>query len=87
MALTEIEKINNKLDQVLDENRRILFYLNNDVNTGSKGLIQSVRDMGEDISKIKLKMAISGAKRAVWNTIFGVIGGSLAAIVKYIFFK
>lgn len=85
--MTEIEKINRKLDKVLDENRRILFYLYNDVNTDSKGLIQTVRDMGDDVAKIKKNMAVSAAKRAVWNTIFGAVGGGLLWLIERFFFK
>lgn len=81
---TEIDKINSKLDEVLQENKRILFYLYNDDRTNTKGLVQQVRDIADEVGKIKDKMMISAAKRAVWNTVFGAIGGGLLWLIKTI---
>lgn len=78
---TEIDKLNAKIDQVLRENQRILFYLDNDNKTDTKGIIQQVRDLCIDVKRIKDDMAISAAKRAAIGTMFGILGGGLSGII------
>lgn len=78
---TEIDKLNTKIDRVLQENQRILFYLYNDNQTDTKGIIQQVRDLCVDVKKIKDEMAISAARRAAIGTMFGAAGGILSGAV------
>lgn len=61
---------------------KILFYLYNDDKTGTKGIVQQVRDIRIDLDKVIENQKISMAKRAVWNTVFGAIGGGLIWLAK-----
>lgn len=83
---SEIERLSNKIDELSVEMKQILFYLYNDDKTGTKGIVQTVREMGNDIAKIKRDMLISKTKRATLNTVFGAVGGGLVWIIKHVFF-
>lgn len=69
MPHDEVKELTAKVD-------KILFYLYNDDKTDTKGLVQQVRDMRHDLDKVIVNQKISMAKRAVWNTVFGAIGGA-----------
>lgn len=77
----------NKEDVLAEKVDKILFYLYNDDKTGTKGIVQQVRDIRIDLDKVIENQKISMAKRAVWNTVFGAVGGGLILILKAIIGK
>ncbi len=77
---TEIEKINEKLDKIDDDNQNILRYLYNDDKTQTKGLVQQVREVRKDLDALTNKVA-------VWSLVFTGIGMALISLGKFLISK
>lgn len=77
MSQNEIESIKNKLT-------RVLFLIDNDNATGTKGLVQEVRDIRIDLYKLIDSIMLERERRKVWSVVFGAIGASIVWIVQKI---
>lgn len=91
MNITKEEALDIKarLDKISDENKKIMFYLYNDANTGKRGLVQQFDDLNkridnltEDVDKLVVARKIDKAKERVWTMVLGAIGGALLYIGK-----
>ena len=70
---TQISILTNKVDDLETGISRILFLLENDVKTGSKGIVSQVRENTVFREAIKIKV-----------TTLGVVGGALSGVIMWI---
>lgn len=81
MSEVEVRALSKKLD-------RVLYILENDDSTNEKGLVATVAD-NEDmlrgfIAQYKIDKAIEARDKKWYATIFGIAGGILATIGKFV---
>lgn len=76
MSTEEIRSLNHKVD-------KILFILNNDEDTGRKGLVAEVAELTADfhafLRQYNIDQAVKRGKDVVWKIIWGGIGGGILA--------
>jgi len=87
----KISNLDNKIGGVEKKVDKILFYIENDDATGTKGVISKQKDMSKRISKIengikndKLKTKTTIATASFIGGLIATVGGFLA---KYVLFK
>lgn len=76
------------LQQKID---KALFYLYNDANTGTPGLVQMCKDHEKRLEEIEEQIRNDNKNRKKWSSFFGLIGGAvimlLMKIIEYFFIK
>lgn len=79
MSDQEIEVLNRKMD-------RILFYLNNDGDTGKKGVIAQLESLSKDFYKFRdeyrTAQAVRTAKIGLIGSLGGVVGAGIVWLIK-----
>lgn len=78
-----MSEISGKIDEINDRTKRIEFYLNNDPETGRKGLIQTVYEHGREINDMKEQRKVEKARAGFWG---GVFGGGLVGVFELVKF-
>lgn len=77
MAADDVEILKGKVD-------KILFYLNNDEGTGSKGLIAEVRQLSHDFNAFKRSYEDKELIKKTKMTMYGGFGAAILLSIKYI---
>lgn len=76
------------LQQKID---KALFYLYNDANTATPGLVQMCKDHEKRLEEIEEQIRNDNKNRKKWSSFFGLIGGAvimlLMKIIEYFFIK
>lgn len=84
----QVKDLHSRLDSLNGNMNKILFYLHNDEDTGEKGLIAEVREMGETlknfITDTKNKDALRAQKAGFFGSVFGFIGGIAISAFKWL---
>jgi hypothetical protein len=77
MAQDDVEILKGKVD-------KILFYLNNDEGTGSKGLIAEVRQLSYDFNAFKRSYEDKELIKKTKMTMYGGFGAAILLAIKYV---
>lgn len=87
ISMAEGDKIIKDLQEIHDQQTRILSYLENDKSTGRKGLVTELHDLKKDMETIKQHHVTFVAEyrrdqafKAGKNVAWGMVGASLIAI-------
>ena len=81
MSTEEVKALSRKMD-------RILFILDNDDDTGSKGLVARLDDLKSQfhdfVAQYNIDKAIKKGGDTVWKIVWGAVGGTLVLIGKHL---
>jgi len=72
----KIDNFEDKIDSLEIKLDKILFYMNNDPQTGKKGVIAEMEDLKKTISELLTREKVYQAKASV----YGVVGGALVIV-------
>lgn len=82
MSDEEVRQLSRKLDRVLD-------ILNNDDETGEKGLVARVADLTSDfkgfVAQYNIDQAVKKGKATVWKIVWGAVGAAILKLISYLF--
>lgn len=77
----KIDNFEDKIDSLEIKLDKILFYMNNDPQTGKKGVIAEMEDLKKTISELLTREQVYKAKATVWGIVGGVI---VTATIKFL---
>lgn len=83
----QIKELTDKIDTLANNQKRILYLLENDDTTGTKGLVAEVRDLKAQMGNFSDWVKISKAKATVWGMVGTVIIGGIFWFVKLVVAK
>ena len=75
-----MEDIDKRLTKVEDNTRKILFHLESDGSTNTKGLIESHYDMEKRLRLLELERKVEKVR----SGIYGILGGAIIVVVWYV---
>lgn len=87
MTETEKDVLNKRLIEIEKQLNRILFILQSDDSTNSKGLVEKVGDIRLDFYKLVEELKIQKAKRNIWAAVAGGIGAAILWLIKLLITK
>lgn len=70
---TKIEASNQNIEGLRDDLQRLLFYMNNDGQTGRRGIVAEMEELKKTISDLLTREKVYRAKAGVWGIVGGII--------------
>ncbi len=80
----KLDKVLEQQYQMLSEQSRMMYILENDEKTGRVGLVKEVQNIRFDLDKLITNATVKEAVKKRENIIYGSIGATLIFLIKWI---
>ncbi len=80
-------KEKHKIDELEHKIERLLFILDSDKKTNTKGLVEKVNTINKSLNELLVREKIYKTKAGTWGAVGGIIGGGVIWIAKTIILK